>query len=78
MSDYENASKLGLTQKDRWELGLDHHPKTTRLVKFLLEHDFKDYDDSFQWNIGGDGDNGETLSYQLDAFFEYMDQGDST
>jgi hypothetical protein len=40
--------------------------------------DFKDYDDSFQWNIGGDGDNGETLSYQLDAFFEYMDQGDST
>ena len=28
---------------------------------------------SFYWKQGGDGDNGEALMYELDAFFELLD-----
>lgn len=45
-----------------------------RIVRFLVEHDFHDYGDYFCWKFGGDGDNGETLVYQLDAFFESLDK----
>jgi hypothetical protein len=67
--DYKKASELNLTNIDRWGKGIDHHPMTERIVMFLSEHDFNDYNDYFCWKIGGDGDNGETLMYQMDAFF---------
>ena len=70
MTDYEKAKELGLTSKNRWEDGIEHHPKSERIMQFLSSHDFYDYEDFFCWKIGGDGDNGETLLYQLDAFFE--------
>lgn len=73
MSDYKRAKALGLTDKDRWEEGLPHHPESVRLMKFLEDHDLRDYGDSFCWKTGGDGDNGETLMYQMDAFFELLD-----
>lgn len=73
-NDYENAEKLGLTQKDRWSEGTPHHPQSKRLMDFLSKHDFKDFGDYFDWRTGGDGDNGETLMYQMDAFFELMDK----
>lgn len=72
-TDYENAKKLGLTQSDRWSEGKRHHPMSKRLVEFLAEHDFHDYNDYFSWKVGGDGDNGETLAFQMDAFFELLD-----
>lgn len=68
--DYELAKELGNTTKKRWEEGMDHHPMSMRIMEFLMEHDFKDYDDYFCWKKGGDGDNGESLMYQMDAFFE--------
>ncbi len=74
MSDYERAKAAGLTQADRWSEGRDHHPMSERVVRFLAEHDFHDYGDSFSWKCGGDGDNGETLAYQLDALFELIDR----
>lgn len=74
MNDYEKAKKLGLTDKDRWGDGIDHHPMSERLMEFLSKHDFEDYGDSFCWNVGGDGDNGETMMYQMDAFFEMKDK----
>jgi hypothetical protein len=70
--DYKQAKSLGLTSKKRWEEGVPHHPMSERLMKFLSEHDFHDYGDYFGWKIGGDGDNGETLMFQMDAFFELM------
>ena len=73
MSDYEKAKRLGLTDLNRWEEGIDHHPMSERLMAFLAEHDFNDYEDHFCWKVGGDGDNGEALMYQMDAFFEFMD-----
>jgi acyl carrier protein len=72
-SDYEKASELGLTNVNRWEDGIEHHPSSERLVRFIAEHDFNDYDDYFCWKVGGDGDNGETLMYMMDAFFEMLD-----
>jgi hypothetical protein len=73
MSDYELAQQAGLTIKNRWEDGIEHHPMSERLMRFLAEHDYNDYNDYFGWKIGGDGDNGESLMYQMDAFFELLD-----
>lgn len=73
-TDYEKAKALGLTQQDRWSEGTPHHPMAVRLARFLAEHDLHDYSDYFGWKIGGDGDNGETLMYQMDAFFELLDR----
>ena len=73
-TDYDKAEALGLTQLDRWENGMDSHPMSVRLVNFLAKHDFLDYDDHFCWKVGGDGDNGQTLGYQMDAFFEMLDK----
>lgn len=72
--DYEKAKALGLTQQDRWEAGAPHHPMSKRLVDFLSAHDCHDYNMHFDWRTGGDGDNGETLMYQMDAFFEMLDK----
>lgn len=73
-TDYEKAKELGLTDKNRWENGISHHPMSERIMTFLVEHDCKDYSDYFCWKKGGDGDNGEILMYELDAFFELLDK----
>ena len=74
MGDYDKAKALGLTGKDRWGEGIPHHPMSERLMKFLKEHDKEDYGHFFGWRTGGDGDNGETLMYQMDAFFEMLNK----
>lgn len=71
--DYAKASRLGLTQQKRWENGTPHHKMSKRLMAFLKRHDADDHDGHFDWKTGGDGDNGESLMYQMDAFFEAMD-----
>lgn len=76
MNDYQKAKALGLTDKNRWEDGTSHHPMSERIVQFLGDHDLYDYNDHFCWKMGGDGDNGETLAYELDAFFEMLDSID--
>jgi hypothetical protein len=61
---------------DRWQEEIEHHKKSMEIMEFLDKIDFEVYDDSFCWKYGGDGDNGETLMYQLDAFFEAQDNQD--
>jgi hypothetical protein len=73
MGDYEKAKAKGLTDLDRWDEGIDHHAMSKRIMTFLKEHDLYDYGDYFCWKSGGDGDNGETLMFQMDAFFELLD-----
>ena len=73
-ADYEKAKELGLTAKDRWSEGIDHHPESVRLMGFLEHHDMNDYGMYFDWSTGGDGDNGETLMFQMDAYFELRDK----
>lgn len=58
----------------RWENGMDHHPMSKRLMNFLSHYDFAFQEDAFCWKIGGDGDNGELLMYELDVFFEILDK----
>lgn len=70
---YERAKDNKLTSIDRWGTGHSHHPMSIEIIRFLMEHDFNDYGDYFGWKFGGDGDNGETLAYQLDAYFEQKD-----
>ena len=71
--DYLRARELGLTNLNRWEDGMEHHPMSERLMAFLETHDIIDYEDHFCWKTGGDGDNGETLMYEMDVFFELKD-----
>ena len=61
-------------KSNRWEQGIPHHPMSTILMKHLMAIDFNFYDDHFCWKMGGDGDNGENLMYELDHFFELQDK----
>ena len=73
--DYDTIAATApdsLTQ-DRWGQGIDHHPMSSALMEFLAKHDYKNYKDYFCWKTGGDGDNGESLMYQMDPFFEWLD-----
>jgi len=74
--DYKKAVELGLTDFDRWEKGMCHHPKSERLIKFIAEHDFHDHGDYLEIKFGGDGDGdgGEHLMYLMDTFFEMLDK----
>lgn len=72
--DYIKAKELNLTNLNRWEDGIDHHSMSKRLVEFMADHDFNDYNDSMCIKIGGDGDNGEHMMYITDAFFEMLDK----
>lgn len=60
----------------RWEQGMNHHPESERIMKILMEADEKYGDDYFCWKKGGDGDNGETLMFTLDVYFEKRDRGE--
>lgn len=54
---------------ERWQRGLDHHPKSVALYEKIAKLDFAN-GDLFHFKSGGDGDNGETLMHLLDVIFE--------
>jgi hypothetical protein len=58
----------------RWEQGVNHDPRSKEIVRWLAEYDFHYCDDYFCWKTGGDGDNGETLMYELDEYFAAKDK----
>jgi hypothetical protein len=58
----------------RWEQGIEHDPRSEEIVRWLAEYDFQFCDDYFCWKVGGDGDNGETLMYELDEYFAARDK----
>ena len=74
VSDFKAARVAGLTTADRQSRGIAHHPESVRLFKFIQLHDAEEYLNHFDWRDGGDGDNGEQLMYQMDAYFELRDQ----
>lgn len=55
----------------RWENGIEHHPLSVKLMEWMMDIDINAYGDSLCLKIGGDGDNGETLMYLMDGFFEH-------
>lgn len=58
----------------RWEQGVEHHHKSEEVFAILEEADWKYGGDYFCWKSGGDGDNGETLMFMLDVYFEKKDE----
>lgn len=54
----------------RWEEGIPHDDRSLEIAKFI-----KKVDAECEYSFGGDGDNGETLLYYLDMFFEHKDMG---
>ena len=67
------ADKISRDLNKRWEDGTPHHPKSKEMFRRLAELDLECCGDYFRWKSGGDGDNGETLMYQLDVIFEEDD-----
>jgi hypothetical protein len=59
----------------RWEQGVAHDPRSEEIVRWIADYDFKFCDDHFCWKVGGDGDNGEALMYELDEYFAAKDKG---
>lgn len=55
----------------RWSAGEPHDPRSTALFETLREIDV---DEELAWECGGDGDNGETLMWQLDVHFWMQDR----
>lgn len=72
--DYKKVEELGLINPNRWDEGVEHHPMSEKLVSFMADHDYNDYDDAMCIKTGGDGDNGEHMMYLMDAFFEMLDK----
>jgi len=54
----------------RWEEGTPHHPKSIHLYEFISRLDYEICGNYFCWKSSGGGDNGETLMYQMDIYFE--------
>lgn len=57
----------------RWEEGIPHHPQSVALFTFLRQIDLLYGGDYFKWKVGGDGDNGEHMLYEMDIYFETLD-----
>lgn len=59
---------------ERWEKGVPHDQRSIEIVRALMRIDLQQCGDYFCWKLGGDGDNGETLAYELDVYFAEKDQ----
>ena len=74
MTDTNEMTHENNNPNYRWENAIPHHPISEALVNFLQVVDHQ-YDNLyFDWKTGGDGDNGETLMFQLDCFFWLQEQ----
>ena len=54
----------------RWSKGIEHEPHVDELIRLIADMDFYHFSDSFEFKVGGDGDNGETLAFILDELVE--------
>jgi hypothetical protein len=70
---WKNMKNVECNINVRWEKGMPHHPKSIELYKIMESLDWEYGNDYFCWKSGGDGDNGETLMFELDIHFEKLD-----
>lgn len=71
--DYKKVDGVEYNIDKRWEEGIPHHPKSEELCRAIADIDYVFQDDFFGWKFGGDGDNGESLMYLLDIYFDEQD-----
>jgi len=69
----EESKMIETDINKRWEAGTPHHLKSVELFTALAEIDWEFGGDYFCWKRGGDGDNGETMMYEMDIYFEELD-----
>ena len=55
--------------KDKWSLGESHHPLSELLVRTMAIIGWDKFS-HFDIRCGGDGDEGETMMFILDSYFE--------
>lgn len=53
----------------------EHNPKSEEIFEYISQLDIEN-GDYFEFQSGGDGDNGEVLMDLLDAYFEHKQQGE--
>jgi hypothetical protein len=63
------------TVDERWERGIDHDSRSVAIAQGVAAVDEEQCQDSFGFKFGGDGDNGDTLLYLLDVYFERLGAG---
>ena len=75
MNENKECEEFGIVHSinERWEKGIEHHPKAEYILKLLRDSDWLFGNDYFCWKKGGDGDNGETLLYSLSVLLELKD-----
>ena len=56
--------------RNRWAEGISHNADAELTAKMMSDLDRCHFSDSFKFKLGGDGDNGETLTYILDELFD--------
>lgn len=57
----------------RWEQGIEHHPKSEEIMDAMCYVDkLNKY--AMDIDVGGDGDNGETMLFLLDVYFDALDK----
>ena len=61
-----------LTITERWEQGIDHDPRSEEIIRAMSKLDWELYDGVLDIKVGGDGDNGESMMYLLDVYFERL------
>jgi len=71
----DRAESLGIETNinTRWEMGIEHNGKAEELAGIIGDLDWLFTGDYFCFKFGGDGDNGETLTYLLDIYFDMID-----
>lgn len=73
LADTLNRLNVNVDVNNRWENGIEHHPKSEEIYQQIADIDWLFGDDHFGWESGGDGDNGEALMYLLDIIFDLED-----
>ena len=74
MKKYKKVKGVEYDINKRWENGIPHHPLAKSLARKLGELDWEFQSDSLCLKFGGDGDNGEALTYLLDIHFDELDK----
>ena len=68
--EYHTVVRQKLGVEERWAQGFPHDPRSEKIARGIAKIDYEQCSDSMCLKFGGDGDNGETMLYLLDVYFE--------
>jgi len=68
--DFKNIA----VPEERWKKGISHCDESVEIFEAIAFLDYEFNSNMFDWRSGGDGDNGESLMFLLDMYFEHRDR----